>query len=165
MWVLGDWGNTDYLFIMSYFNCKTVFVYGNHDQHKNIDKFKHYFDVVYEYPIYISDRICVSHTPQAVFEDQCNICGHLHGNIIDKPNYKSVCLEVNNYKLVSEQQINNILAKLPQYNRKHLQAPYTSWEKVIYRPQNDLILKPDGHIDVSAMRALQWIERERGKKC
>lgn len=154
-WVLGDIFNLDYLWLMTYFNAKTVLVMGNHDAHKDIDKFKKYFDVVHEYPVYISDKICVSHVPQSVFDDQVNVYGHLHGNIIDKPNYISACLEITNYQLVSEKQVNNLFSKLPKYTRKHLEAPYTEWEKVINRPKNDLILKPNGHIDVSAMRALQ----------
>ena len=159
-WVLGDIFNLDYLYLMSYFKAKTVLVMGNHDPHKDIDKFRHYFDIVHEYPVYISDKICVSHVPQAVFDDQVNVYGHLHGNIIDKPNYISACLEITNYKLVSEKQVNSLFNRLPKYTRKHLDAPYTEWEKVIVRPQNDLILKPNGHIDVSAMRALKYIENK-----
>lgn len=160
-YVLGDWGLTDFLYIMSYFNCYTVFVYGNHDRHEDIDLFKHYFDEVHEYPFYLSDRICISHIPQNVFDDQVNVYGHTHGNIIDKPNYLCCCLEANNYNLVSEKHINNALSKTPKYTRKHLEAPYTEWEKVIHRPQKDLILKPDGHIDISAMRAVQWLKRSK----
>ena len=154
-WCLGDLFKLDHLWVYKEFPCETHLVMGNHDCHKHIDRYKEYFTYVHEYPLYISDRICVSHVPQAVFPDQLNCYGLTHGNIIDKPNYISACLEVNNYELVSEKQLNSALGRLPKYTRRHLEAPYTEWEKVMYRPQNDLILKPNNHIDVSAMRALK----------
>lgn len=160
LFILGDWGKTDFLFLMSYFHCYTILVMGNHDTHSDIDKFKHYFDAVYEYPIFITDKMCVSHVPQNVFDDQINVHGHLHGNIIDKVNYVSCCLEVNNYELVSERIINSRFARMPKYTRKHLEAPYSEWEKVIFRPQNDLILTPNNHIDLSAMRAWKKIQEQ-----
>lgn len=157
-WCLGDLFKLDYLWVYDTFPCETHLVMGNHDYHKHIDRYKEHFTYVHEYPIYISDRICVSHIPQAVFDDQVNVAGHLHGNIIDKPNYISACLEITNFNLVSEKQINSTLGRLPKYTRRHLEAPYTEDEKVVLRPQNDLILKPNDHIDVSAMRALKKIE-------
>lgn len=161
-WVLGDWGNLEFLPLMSMFKCPTYFMYGNHDRHNDIDMFKRYFDVVYEYPVYIQDTICISHTPQAVFDDQLNIHGHLHGNIIDKINYVSCCLEVNNYKIVSEKRAFARFQQMPRYNRKFLQEPYAEWQKVIIRPENDLILKPNGHIDISAQRAkLELLKLEK----
>lgn len=162
--VLGDWGNTDFLPIMSNFNCYTILIMGNHDAHKDIDKFKHYFDKVYEYPVFISDKICVSHVPQNVFDDQINVYGHLHGNIIDKINYVSCCLEVNDYEMVSERYVTSRFSHMPKYTRKHLEAPYTPDEKVIIRPQNDLILTPDRHIDLSAMRAWKKFQEQEKEK-
>ncbi len=160
LWVLGDWGNTEFLYLMNNFKCKTIFMFGNHDKHTDITLFKQYFDIIYEYPIYINDKICISHIPQNVFDDQINVYAHLHNNIIDKPNYISTCLEINNFKLVSFKYITNRFSQLPKYNRRFLQAPFTDWEKVIARPQQDLILKPDGHIDISAQRAKIAFEKE-----
>lgn len=157
-WVLGDWFDTSYLWVMNMFNCKTIFMYGNHDKHTDFDLYKNYFNEVFLYPIYISDRICISHIPQAIFDDQINVYAHLHQNIIDKPNYISACLEVNGYEPLTEKKINSILGRIPKYTRRHLEAPYTEDEKVLHRPQNDLILKPNDHIDVSAMRALKKFE-------
>lgn len=157
-WVLGDWFDISYLWVMENFNCDCYFMYGNHDHQKDLGLFEKYFTKVYQYPIYLTDKWCVSHVPQAVFDDQVNSYAHLHGNIIDKPNYISTCLELNNYEPVTEKKINSLFARLPKYNRKHLYAPYTEWEKVLVRPENDLILKPNGHIDLSAMRALKYIE-------
>lgn len=158
-WCLGDIFSHDFLWVYRLFNCKTVLLLGNHDRHEDVEKFKQYFDEVYEYPVYISDKVCVSHVPQAVFDDQINIYGHLHYNVIDKINYVSACLEPNDYQLVSEKRIQSKFSKMPKYTRKHLEAPYTEWEKVLCRPENDLILTPDKHIDVSAMRAIKWLEK------
>ena len=102
--------------------------------------------------------------PQNVFDDQINVYGHLHGNIIDKINYVSCCLEVNDYEMVSERYITSRFSRMPKYTRKHLEAPYTPDEKVIIRPQNDLILTPDRHIDLSAMRAWKKFQEQEKEK-
>lgn len=158
-WCLGDLFSHDYLYVYQKFPCKTVLILGNHDHQADIPKLKTFFDEVYEYPVWISKKICISHEPVNMFDDSINVYGHLHTNIIDKPNYISACLEVNDYNLVSEKKVLSKFSQLPKFTRKHLQAPYSEWEKVILRPENDLILKPDKHIDLSAMRAIQWLQK------
>lgn len=158
LFILGDIGDHDFLWVYTQFKAKTHLLLGNHDKHTDIDLFKSYFNIVHEYPFYISDKIAISHVPIGVYPDTINIYGHTHSMIIDKPNYYCVCLEVNNYNLVNEKQIYNRFSQLPKYNRKFLQEPFAEDLKVIDRPQNDLVLKPDGHIDLSAMRVLRWMK-------
>lgn len=76
---LGDVGNPEYL---KQLKCYKVLVMGNHDQ--SVEKYKPYFDEVYKGPLFISDRILLSHEPVLGYEPMSgadwlfNIHGHNH---------------------------------------------------------------------------------------
>ena len=67
LWILGDFGDTDYLYWideMRAYGCEVYFLYGNHDSASDFDKFKEHFNEVYRYPTYITSRVLLSHEPQ-----------------------------------------------------------------------------------------------------
>lgn len=154
VWVLGDWGDTSALWVMDLFNCETFFVYGNHDSVSDLEKFKIHFDEVYQYPIYLSNKLVVSHIPVAVFEDQINVHGHLHGAILDSPNYICCSVHVANYKPITDQHINGQFAKLSKYNRRFLWEPFAHMMKFT-QEREDVIKDKNGRIDLAASRVLQ----------
>lgn len=70
---LGDVGNPDYL---DELKCYKVLITGNHDV---LSKVASHFDEVYNGPLFIADRILLSHEPIEGLEDWCwNIHGHNH---------------------------------------------------------------------------------------
>lgn len=79
---LGDVGNPKYL---NELKCYKVLIMGNHDQ--SIEKMKDYFDEVYSGPLWISQKLVLSHEPiRLVTWDTYehiafNIHGHDHGGI------------------------------------------------------------------------------------
>ena len=153
-WVLGDWGDTEYLLLMDMFECKTYFVYGNHDLQADIKKFKLYFDEVYEYPVYLSNKLVVSHIPVAVFEDQINIHGHLHGAVLDSNNYICCSLHVANYTPINDNNINGRFGQIPKYNRRFLWEPFAHMMKFT-QEKADVVKDKNGRIDLAASRVLQ----------
>lgn len=158
-WVLGDWGNTDYLYLMDMFKCKTCFVYGNHDSHSDFEKFQLHFDKVYEYPVYLSNKLVVSHIPVAVYEDQINVHGHLHGAVLDSPNHLCCSLHVHNYLPLTDQHINGQFGKLPKYNRHFLWEPFAHLMKFT-QERADVVKDKDGRIDLAASRVMQKLKKE-----
>lgn len=154
VWVLGDWGDTNALWVMDLFNCKTFFVYGNHDAAADLEKFKIHFDEVYQYPVYLSNKLVVSHIPVAVFEDQINVHGHLHGVVLDSPNYICCSVHVADYRPITDQHINGQFAKLPKYNRRFLWEPFAHMMKFT-QERADVIKDKNGRIDLAASRVLQ----------
>ena len=69
---LGDVGNPEYLKqIKSY----KVLIMGNHDQ--SAEKFRPYFDEIYQGPLFISEKILLSHEP-IISDIWMNIHGHDH---------------------------------------------------------------------------------------
>ena len=77
---LGDVGNPKYL---DELKCYKVLITGNHDV---LSKLKGHFDEVYTGPLFIADRILLSHEPISGLEDICvNIHGHNHsGRVFNK---------------------------------------------------------------------------------
>jgi calcineurin-like phosphoesterase family protein len=70
---LGDVGRADYL---DELKCYKVLITGNHDV---LSKVASHFDEVYTGPLFIVDRILLSHEPIYGLEDFCvNIHGHNH---------------------------------------------------------------------------------------
>ena len=75
---LGDVGNANYI---DELKCYKILISGNHDI---LSKVTNHFDEVYNGPLFIADRILLSHEPIIGLEDFCiNIHGHLHGHYTD----------------------------------------------------------------------------------
>lgn len=160
LWNLGDFGSLDFLWINDLLKCKKYFIYGNHDRQENLSKFEEYFDKVYLYPQYLSQKLVVSHFPVAVYEDTLNICGHLHNSKLQDNNHLIASLHVANYQPISDKQISAAFSKLPKFNRRFLYEPWAKDYQFIC-PREDVIMNYDGCIDLSASRVLQKINTER----
>ena len=71
---LGDVVNPEYIKQIPGYK---VLLLGNHDQ--SVKKFEPYFDEIYSGPLFIADRILLSHEPVYGLEQWCvNIHGHVH---------------------------------------------------------------------------------------
>jgi len=73
---LGDVGNPEYLKNVKGYK---VLIMGNHDQ--SITKFQPYFNEVYAGPLFISDKILLSHEPVFGLSWCLNIHGHDHNGM------------------------------------------------------------------------------------
>ena len=160
VWILGDWGSTDYLWVMDMFLCKTCFVYGNHDTQSNKPKFEEHFDEVYEYPVFLSNKLVVSHIPVAVYDDTINVHGHLHGSVLNSPNHICCSIHVTDYKPIADQYVNSQFGKLPKYNRRFLWEPFADKMRFL-QPREDVIMDKDGIIDLAASRVMQKLNKEK----
>ena len=85
---LGDVGNPEWINKLKAGH--KVLIMGNHDQ--SIQKFKIYFDEVYEGCLFISDKILLSHEPVYGLPWCLNIHGHDHNGV--EP-YKEGCKHIN----------------------------------------------------------------------
>jgi len=76
---LGDVGNPKYLNALK---CHKVLIMGNHDE--SATKFQPYFNEIYTGPLWIADKIVLSHEPLNIYSSATNnpvvynIHGHLH---------------------------------------------------------------------------------------
>lgn len=165
VWNLGDFGCIDRLGTMDLLRqtgAKVYFVYGNHDKQSDRWQFERHFDQVFLYPVYLSQKLVVSHYPVAVWPDSVNVCGHLHGAKLQTPNYICASIHVANYQPISDNHINTVFSKLPKFTRRFLYEPWANDYKFI-QPKEDVIMDPNGNIDLSASRLLQRINTEKRK--
>lgn len=157
---LGDFGRPtsdifyELLYIFNTAKCRKVAIRGNHDHEAETAQLKQLFDEVYDYPIWISHRVVLSHFPCAVWKDQLNIHGHLHGSILDSPNYLCASLHVANYQSVNNHIVNGYLGRLPKYNRRFLWEPWADKYRFTQKKE-DIVYDKDKLIDLSASRILQ----------
>lgn len=139
--------------------CKTVAIRGNHDHESETAQLKQLFDKVYDYPIWISHRIVLSHFPCAVWKDQLNIHGHLHSSTLDSPNHLCASLHVANYQSINNHVADGRLGILPKYNRRFLWEPWADKYRFTQKKE-DVVYDKDRKIDLSASRLLQHLKQD-----
>lgn len=154
-YMLGDYGDTDrlwYIEELTRAGAHTIFIAGNHDKLADKEKFEKYFDEVYWHPIYLSERIIVSHFPQAVWEGQISVHGHVHNGYIANSAYINCNIHYNNYKPITDKHINTAFGKVGKLQTRFLSEPWINIQKSTI-PRDDIILNPDMSIDISATKA------------
>ena len=91
---LGDVGNPEW---MAQIKAHKVLIMGNHDQ--SATKFKSYFDEIYTGPLFIAEKILLSHEPIINGSAWFNIHGHDHNTL----SYSKLCsIYQRNYNEFSE---------------------------------------------------------------
>lgn len=154
---LGDIGDPTYMSIITDYirnkGGRSFLVMGNHDRQDDIVCLQNIFDTVYPYPVYLSNKLVVSHHPVNVWPGQLNVHGHLHGLKLNSPNH--ICCSVNDikYKPITDKQISTAFAKLPKFTTKFLQEPWSNMYQVIGRETDSLIVDENNMIDISATKA------------
>ena len=161
---LGDFGDISFLpsatFPLIASGAKLIFIAGNHDRLEDKAMFEKYFDEVYWHPIYLSERLIVSHFPQALWPGQCNAMGHLHGSVLDAPGYITCSINDTEFNFVTDKQINNMFAKVGKFNTQFLYEPWADMYKFTKRDTSDLIVDQNGKIDLPATRAYKKFQND-----
>lgn len=162
---LGDFGRptketlTELEEIFGEARCKTVAIRGNHDHESETDIMRILFDEVHDYPIYISDRIILSHRPHVEMDTSVlNISGHLHGSTLNLPNYMCASLHVNDYKPITSQQAQGKLGSLPKRDIRFLWEWFAPYYRFTQKKE-DCIYDKDGNIDLAASRVMQRLNQ------
>ena len=165
VWNLGDFGaiETKYLETVDWIKetgAKAYFVYGNHDKQSDLSYFERHFDQVFLYPVFLSQKLVVSHFPVAVWPDSVNVHGHLHSARLQDINHVCASIHVANYHPITDRNLDSVFAKLPKFNRHFLYEPWANDYQFI-QPKEDVVMDYDGNIDLSASRLLQKLNTKR----
>ena len=140
--------------------CQTVAIRGNHDHEFETDMMRILFDEVHDYPIYISDRIILSHRPHVEMDTSVlNISGHLHASTLNLSNYMCASLHVNDYKPITSQQAQGTLGSLPKRDIRFLWEWFAPYYRFTQKKE-DCIYDKDGNIDLAASRVMQRLKQE-----
>ena len=128
--------------------CKKVIVLGNHDKYNDIESLN-IFDEIHRVPIFLTNRILLSHEPEMCSPYVLNIHGHLHNSILNSENYLNVNVHITNYMLYSQKAIDKLLGHLSERNENFL----AEWYRDLYKfttEADDRVIKSDGTLDVEA---------------
>ena len=163
VWNLGDFGSPDYLYLsdmIRYVGAKSIFLYGNHDRQEDLPLFQQHFDEVYLYPVYLSQKLVVSHFPVAVYNDTINIHGHCHGSRLKDLNHVCASIHVANYQPITDRNLDSVYSRLPKFTRRFL---YEHWaaDYQFIQSKEDVVMDPNRNIDLSASRPPQKLNTER----
>jgi len=121
VWNLGDFGipEEEYFETVNWIKqtgAKAYFVYGNHDAQADLPYFEKYFNQVFLYPVFLSQKLVVSHYPVAVWYDSVNVHGHLHSAKLQDINHVCASIHVTNYQPVTDRNLDSVFSKLPKFN-------------------------------------------------
>ena len=111
---LGDVGNPDYL---DELKCYKVLITGNHDV---LSKVASHFDEVYTGPLFIADRLVLSHEPLSGLEDwSWNIHGHIHSPNKFLSHHTNLASNVYHYHVFNLGAAikGGLLSQIPNYHR------------------------------------------------
>lgn len=111
---LGDVGNPDYL---DELKCYKVLITGNHDV---LSKVASHFDEVYTGPLFIADRLILSHEPiQGLESFAMNIHGHDHASNY-RPNHINLASNVYHFRVfnLGASIKGGLLSRIENYHRK-----------------------------------------------
>lgn len=160
LWILGDvgFGPVDKLTeLISRINGHKILVMGNHDKFSMASAYRMGFEQVFDGPTFLPNTrgmILLSHAPayEAYVSPYiaCNLHGHIHEGSLNLPRFFNMNIAMNDYLPVN-------VKKFLKYTANSRREPflyewYTEFEQTINRSRTDVILKPNGLIDVEASR-------------
>ncbi len=165
LWILGDFGYTDNLWVIKHLrdNLGVIinFILGNHDKHADMEKFQAHFDNVYDHPVYIANRVVLSHEPiWPCPAGTLNVHGHLHSSHLDSAQHINCSIHDVNYRPVSEKAIYRRFSKIEKPSYKFLEEPFA--DKYIFdQPREDVVYNENGLIDVRATKVLRKLQSQK----
>lgn len=111
--ILGDIGDIEYAKQLRGYK---VLVCGNHDVGHT--KYAEVFDEIYAGPVFITDRLVLSHEP-IMLDFAFNIHGHNHSSVIQDGKHLNVCSDMIGYTPINFNQFvkSGALAKVPSIHR------------------------------------------------
>ena len=154
LWILGDCGNRFdiYKWIIEQGHVVSL-IKGNHDNLK-ID-YSDYFSEVYKYPIFLNNRVILSHEPvYPAPSGMLNIHGHLHGAILDSQQHLSVSAKQINYAPIGWHQIAKKLSIIPKNDYTFLYEPWAEKYKFT-KPHDTAVWDSNWCIDLAASREMK----------
>lgn len=165
-WFLGDFCERDMhdeyarriAGVMRNHPCRKEMIRGNHDRDIPAETLLTMFDAVHDYPVWVSNRVVLSHFPCAVYDSQVNVHGHTHGMKVAGVNHICASLHVANYNAVSSQAVESALGKCDPWCAKFLYEPWAA-DYVLTQKHPDAIADKSGRIDLSASRVFYETSR------
>ena len=173
LYILGDvvFGGTDVITsLLPRINGYKILILGNHDRYSATMAKKMGFDEAYDHPIYLPEghgKVILSHYPlKEAFDNPYivyNLHGHLHNSKLNLPNYLNVNIAMNEYYPIKLDTLIPRIASGGKSRREHWLEEWYAEYQVFPASRKDLILKPNGLLDVEktkeAREAMKQMEK------
>lgn len=152
LYILGDIGNMEKL---AYIHCRKIILLGNHDK-RPFKEYEAYAAEVYDKPIYITNRLVLSHHPIPVTQGVLNVHGHLHGSYLASMNHFNVSIGLIDYTPVPYDKIGTKVGNLVKDNTEFLEEWYADLY-IFTNPErrNDIVTDENGLIKVEESKRLR----------
>lgn len=157
---LGDLGKENYLkkYLPKLKGKKSV-ILGNHDT-LPLSFYQKYFKTVYQTPVFIHERIVLSHEPVPVEPGVINGHGHTHYIFLDSPLHFNLCIEHTDFAPVHVNTLAAHFKMIPEPNKSFLNEWFKDIQ--IWRGPNsgDLILDENQIINIEKTILLRQNRKE-----
>lgn len=145
---LGDLGQGEELRkYIPQMNGYKILILGNHDNYAK-KFYNDLFDEVYDYPLFLMNRVVASHEPIPTEPGVLNIHGHTHAVKLKSDRHVNLCVEHTDYKPVRLKYVQGWLSQIDKPKRKFLEEWYKDIQIWTGDDRDELVLREDKTIDV-----------------
>jgi len=143
LYILGDVGNVE---LVARLHGRKYLVLGNHDKQPQ-KLYEMYFAEVYDTPIYLTQRVVLSHHPIPVTQGVLNSHGHLHGSYLASDNHWNLSIAMVDYKPVGWDRVGSKVGQLVKDNHTFLEEWYVDLYRFVNaESRNDIVVDHNGRL-------------------
>lgn len=156
IFVIGDIGRDVEMIrdVFSRLNGYKIMISGNHDTKPKVF-YEEIFDEVYWHPVYLTDRLLLSHIPRMIEDGNINVHGHTHWIEVDDGKHFNVSAEFVNFIPQPITRFEKILTKRQKEEIHFMCEWYKDIQKTTNERMPDVVLNEYGHIDIQKTFALR----------
>ena len=149
VYVLGDIGRDMQMIKLVFAELRgyKIMIAGNHDT-KSKAFYEEIFDEVYWHPLYLTDRLLLSHVPRIIEDGNINVHGHTHWINVDDNKHFNVSCEVVDFKPQPLTKFEKILARRQKEDIHFMCEWYKDIQKPVQGKMNNVVLNEKGYIDI-----------------
>lgn len=149
VYVLGDIGRDKQMIkeVFAKLNGYKIMIAGNHDNDTK-SFYENIFDEVYWHPVYLTDRLLLSHIPRMIEDGNINIHGHTHHIYLDSKNHFNVSMEAVDFTPQPLTKYEKILTRRQREEIHFMCEWYKNIQKVDNHKMTDVVLNENGCIDI-----------------
>lgn len=149
VYVIGDIGRDKQMIkdVFSKLNGYKIMIYGNHDGY-NEEFYLEIFNEIYNHPLYLTDRLLLSHIPRMIEDGNINVHGHTHWINLDSKNHFNVSCEVVDFAPQPLTKFEKILARRQREEIHFMCEWYKDIQKPVVGKMNNVVVDEKGLIDI-----------------
>jgi calcineurin-like phosphoesterase family protein len=131
-----------------------ILIAGNHDTMPK-EFYEEIFDEVYWHPVYLTDRLLLSHIPRMIEDGNINVHGHTHWINIDDKKHFNVSCEVVDFQPQPLSKYEKVLTRIAREEIHFMREWYKDIQKPVEGKMPTVVVDEKGYIDVRATFALR----------